>query len=65
MKFSPRLHAILQAILTTFLWSTSWVLIKFGLRGELPPITFSDLRYELAFLCLAPFILFTPNTDRC
>lgn len=61
MTFSPRLRAILQAILTTFLWSTSWVLIKFGLRGELPPITFAGLRYELAFLCLAPFVLFNPQ----
>jgi drug/metabolite transporter (DMT)-like permease len=41
----------------TFLWSTSWVLIKIGLRGDLPPITFAGLRYGLATLCLAPFVL--------
>jgi drug/metabolite transporter (DMT)-like permease len=55
--FSPRLIAILQATLVTFLWSTSWVLIKIGLRGDLPPITFAGLRYGLACLCLAPFVL--------
>ena len=55
--FSPRLIAILQAVFVTFLWSTSWVLIKIGLRGDLPPITFAGLRYGLACLCLAPFVL--------
>jgi len=58
---SPRLSAILQAIFVTFLWSTSWVLIKIGLRGNLPPITFAGLRYALAALCLAPFVLFNPS----
>jgi drug/metabolite transporter (DMT)-like permease len=52
-----RLSAILQAVFVTFLWSTSWVLIKIGLRGSLPPITFAGLRYSLASLCLAPFVL--------
>lgn len=42
---------ILQALLVTFLWSTSWVLVKWGLE-ELPPITFAGLRYMLAFLLL-------------
>ncbi len=45
----------------TFLWSTSWVLIKIGLRGDLPPITFAGLRYGLATLCLAPFVLLNPD----
>jgi drug/metabolite transporter (DMT)-like permease len=53
-----RLTAILQAVLVTFLWSTSWVLIKIGLRGNLPSITFAGLRYTLASLCLAPFVMF-------
>ena len=38
------------------LWASSWVLIKFGLRGNLPALTFAGLRYVLAFLCLAPFV---------
>ena len=53
---SPRLSAILQAVFVTFLWSTSWVLIKIGLKSHLPPLTFAGLRYTLAFLSLAPFI---------
>jgi drug/metabolite transporter (DMT)-like permease len=61
MKPSSRLTAILQAIFVTFLWSTSWVLIKIGLRGDLPAISFAGLRYGLAFLCLAPFVAFNPK----
>ncbi|MBM3135032.1 MAG: hypothetical protein FJZ89_07095 [Chloroflexi bacterium] len=47
-------RAVLQALLVTFLWSTSWVLIKIGL-GDIPALTFAGLRYGLAFLCLLPF----------
>ena len=37
--------AILQAAFVTFLWSTSWVLIKVGLDDlELAPLTFAWLR---------------------
>lgn len=56
--FSPRITAILQAIFVTVLWASSWVLIKFGLRNNIPAITFAGLRYSLAWLCLLPFILF-------
>lgn len=52
-KFPPRVRAILQALFVTFLWSTSWVFIKFGL-DDIPPITFAGLRYFLAFLALIP-----------
>lgn len=55
---SPRLKAILQAVFVTVLWSSSWVLIKVGLHHSLPAITFAGIRYSLAFLCLAPFVLF-------
>ncbi len=61
MKSPSRLTAILQAVLVTFLWSTSWVFIKLGLRGTLPPITFAGLRYFIAFLCLAPLVFFNPH----
>lgn len=47
---------ILQALLVTFLWSTSFIIIKWGLV-EIPPITFAGLRYVLAFLCFIPFVL--------
>ena len=57
LKQSPQLTAVLQAIFVTVLWASSWVLIKFGLRADLPALTFAGLRYVLAFLCLAPFVL--------
>lgn len=57
-EVSPRLLAILQAVFVTFLWSTSWVLIKIGLKNHLPPLTFAGLRYTIAFICLIPVILF-------
>jgi len=51
-----RIVAILQALLVTFLWSTSFVLIKTGLE-DIPALTFAGLRYTLAFLCLLPLAL--------
>lgn len=51
-----RLRAVLLALLVTFIWSTSWVLIKLGLR-DIPPLLFAGLRYTLAFICLLPFAL--------
>lgn len=58
IEISNRAHrlAVLQALLVTFLWSTSWVLIKFGLQ-DIPALTFAGLRYMLAFLCLLPLVL--------
>src|SRR3970040_1715458 len=53
---SSHLRAALQALFVTFLWATSWVLIKIGLR-DIPALTFAGLRYSLAFLCLLPFTL--------
>lgn len=50
-KDSSRLVAIGQAFLVTFLWSTSWVIIKFGLQ-DLPALTFAGLRYIVAAICL-------------
>ncbi|MEX2542815.1 MAG: DMT family transporter [Trueperaceae bacterium] len=48
--------SVLQALFVTFLWSTSWVLIKIGLE-DIPPLTFAGLRYGLAFLVLLPVAL--------
>ena len=53
-----RQHALaaLQGLLVTFLWSTSWVLIKIGLDDlDLRPLSFAGLRYALAALVLLPF----------
>jgi len=52
--------SILQALFVTFLWSTSFILIKWGLV-EIPPITFAGLRYSLAFLCFLPFLIVKRN----
>ena len=48
--------AVLQALLVTFLWSTSWILIKIGLDDlALEPLSFAGLRYALAAAILLPF----------
>lgn len=57
MKRSQHITAVLQAVFVTVLWASSWVLIKFGLRADLPALTFAGLRYMMAFLCLAPFVM--------
>lgn len=54
--------AILQALLVTFLWSTSFIIIKWGLT-EIPPLTYAGLRYFIAFLCFIPFLLQKKYTD--
>lgn len=55
---SAHTTAVLQALFVTFLWSTSWVLIKFGL-DDIPALTFAGLRYFVAFLVLLPFYFFS------
>jgi len=55
------LKAILLALLVTFLWSTSFVIIKIGL-AEIPPLTFAGLRYTIAFICLLPFAFTKKNS---
>ena len=52
------LGAIGIALLVTFLWSSSWILIRWGLDGEaLKPITFAALRYGLAAALLVGWVL--------
>ncbi|MFW5940392.1 MAG: DMT family transporter [Chloroflexota bacterium] len=53
---SSHYRAVLQALFVTFLWSTSWVLIKIGLE-DIPSLTFAGLRYSLAFALLLPFAI--------
>jgi drug/metabolite transporter (DMT)-like permease len=68
MRSPTHMGAVLQALLVTFLWSTSWVLIKLGLKTSLPAVTFAGLRYSLAFACLLPLVLANPShryTLRC
>ncbi|HEX7172728.1 MAG TPA: DMT family transporter [Candidatus Limnocylindria bacterium] len=55
---SGRQHAlaVAQALLVTFLWSTSWILIKVGMDDlDLQPLSFAGLRYALAATILLPF----------
>jgi drug/metabolite transporter (DMT)-like permease len=57
--------AIGIALLVTVLWSSSWVLIRWGLDGEgLEPITFAALRYGLAAVVVVGWMLLreSPST---
>lgn len=60
MKNHSHLKAILLALFVTFLWSTSFVIIKIGL-AEIPPLTFAGLRYTIAFICLLPLAFTKKN----
>jgi drug/metabolite transporter (DMT)-like permease len=59
---NSRLINILLGLLVTFLWATSWILIKWGL-SDIPPLIFAGIRYFIAFLCLLPFILNKKRLD--
>ena len=65
---SPRppasISPALQALFVTFLWSTSWILIKLGLSDDLPPLTFAGLRYSLAAMVLAAMVGASPHRRR-
>jgi drug/metabolite transporter (DMT)-like permease len=61
IKLHSHLSAILLALLVTFLWSTSFVIIKIGLT-EIPPLTFAGLRYTIAFIFLLPFAFTKKNS---
>jgi len=61
VKTHLHLKSILLALLVTFLWSTSFVIIKIGLV-EIPPLTFAGLRYTIAFIFLLPFAFTKKNS---
>ena len=46
---------VFQALFVTFLWSTSFIIIKIGLK-DLSPLLFAGMRYFLAFIILFPFL---------
>jgi drug/metabolite transporter (DMT)-like permease len=63
----PRSHlgAVALALLVTFLWSSSWVLIRWGLDEEgLPPISFAAVRYALAAGLLLGWVAAAPRHRR-
>ena len=51
-----RIIAVIQALFVTVLWSSSFVVIKFGLE-DIPPLTFAGLRYSIASIILLVLIL--------
>ncbi len=51
-----KLKSVLIALFVTFLWSTSWILIKVGLTN-LPALPFAGLRYLLASIILIIYMI--------
>ena len=50
---ADRHRALVAALAVTVLWSSSWVIIRVGLRQDrLPPLTFAGLRYVTAAAAL-------------
>jgi drug/metabolite transporter (DMT)-like permease len=63
----PRSHrlAVWLALAVTWLWSSSWVLIRVGLDDEqLTPLTFAGLRYGLAAAVLVAAVAVSPSQRR-
>lgn len=63
----PRSHpgAVALALLVTFLWSSSWVMIRWGLDDEgLRPVSFAALRYALAAMLLLGWAAAVPRHRR-
>lgn len=57
--------AVALALLVTLLWSSSWVLIRWGLDDEgLAPLSFAALRYALAALLLLGWAAAVPRHRR-
>ena len=51
-----RTLALMEALLVTVIWSSSFVIVKFGLE-TLGPLTIAGLRYSLGALALLPLFL--------
>lgn len=47
--------ALLEALLVSMVWASSFILVKIAL-AELGPLTIGGLRYFLGFTCLLPFL---------
>jgi drug/metabolite transporter (DMT)-like permease len=62
LNLSNQIIAVLLALFVTFLWSTSFVIIKLGLK-EMPPLVFAGLRYSIAFFVLLPFLFTRKNKE--
>ena len=54
-------NALLAALFVTVLWSSSWIIIRFGLDDEgLTPLTFAGIRYGMAAMVLAGLVATRP-----
>ena len=51
-----RIIAVIEALFVTVLWSSSFVIIKYGLE-DIPPLTYAGLRYSIASVILVGLIL--------
>lgn len=59
----PHRRAIVLALAVTVLWSSSWVIIRFGFDDEgLRPLTFAGMRYMLAGLVLLGVAVLRPDS---
>lgn len=54
---------MLEALLVTLIWSSTFVIVKLGLE-TLGPLTIAGLRYSLGALVLAPFLLLKRGTRK-
>jgi drug/metabolite transporter (DMT)-like permease len=55
--------AIAESLLASLIWASTLVFVKFGLN-DIGPLTIAGLRYFVAFLLLAPFLLSSLGTYR-
>lgn len=53
--------AIGKALLVTLIWSSTFVIVKLGLKS-LGPLTIAGLRYTLGYIALVPFLLIGQKT---
>jgi drug/metabolite transporter (DMT)-like permease len=57
-----KLIALIISLLVTIIWSSTFVIVKFGLES-LGPLTIAGLRYFIGSLVLTPFLIFQ-NVER-
>jgi drug/metabolite transporter (DMT)-like permease len=54
---NERINAIFKGLIITFLWSSSYILTKFGLQ-DVPPLSLVGLRYIIASIILIPIAFY-------
>ncbi|UCH31292.1 MAG: EamA family transporter [Candidatus Bathyarchaeota archaeon] len=58
----PHMLALAEALLVTFLWSSSYVLIEIGLE-QINPLAFAAYRYAFAAIILSVFLFYKNRKD--